>query len=164
VKLRRVAEDEHRYAERHQVAPKLGVDHRAFVDHDQRGLGDGRVVPKMEVRRFLAALARLVDEAVDRGCAVGAFGAHHQRGLAGEGRELHLAIDAGRDVLGERGLAGARIAEQAEKLRRALARPLLEPGRDGLQRGILMGREDRHGSLIAASVGKRNMIVLMGWG
>ena len=35
-----------------------------------------------------------------------------QRRLAGEGREQHLAVDALGDVLGERGLAGAGIAEQ----------------------------------------------------
>ena len=40
--------------------------------------------------------------------------AHHARCLAGEGGELHLAVDMLGDVLGERGLAGAGIAEQAE--------------------------------------------------
>jgi hypothetical protein len=47
--LRRIAQHQHRHAERHQVAPQLGVDHRAFVDHDQLGLRGRRVVPQFEV-------------------------------------------------------------------------------------------------------------------
>ena len=143
--LRRIAEHQHRHAERHQVAPQLGIDHRAFVDHDQLRLRGRRVVPQFEGRRLLAALARAIDQAVDRGRAAAALAAHHQRGLAGEGRVLHLAVDMRREVPRERGLAGAGIAEQAEELRRAaLARLVAEPARDRLQRGVLMGREVGH--------------------
>ncbi len=63
---------------------------------------------------LLVALERLVDQAVDGGGAVAALAAHHAGGLAGEGREQHLAVDPLGDVLGERGLAGAGIAEQPE--------------------------------------------------
>ena len=71
--------------------------------------------------------------------------AHHQRGLAGEGRELHLAVDMRREMARERGLAGARIAEQAEQLRRAaLAGLVLEPAGDRLEGRVLMGREFGH--------------------
>ena len=122
--LRGIAEHQQRHAERHQVAPELGIDHRAFVDDDQLGLGGGRVVQELEGRRLLAALARPVDQAVDGGGAVAALAAHHAGGLAGEGREQNLAVDALGDVLGERGLAGAGIAEQAED-RRPLPRAVL---------------------------------------
>src|SRR5260221_5393187 len=44
----RVAEHQHRHAERHQVAAKLGIDHRALVDHDQLRLRGRRVVPQFE--------------------------------------------------------------------------------------------------------------------
>ena len=144
--LRRIAEHQQRHAERHQVAAEFGVDHRAFVDDDQRGLRRRRVVPQIEARHLLAALARLVDQAVDGGGALAALAAHHQRGLAGEGREQHLAVDRLGEVAGERGLAGAGIAEQPEDLRRAALPGLgLEPGRDRLERGILMRGEDGHG-------------------
>ena len=54
------------------------------------------------------------------------------------------------DLLGELGLAGARVTEQAEDLRRAaLTRLLLQPARNGLERGILVGRE--HGATACLS-------------
>ena len=56
---------------------EFGIDHRAFVDHDELGLGGGRVVPQFEARRLLAAFARPVDQAVDGGRAVAALAAHH---------------------------------------------------------------------------------------
>ncbi len=144
--LRRIAEHQERHAERHQVAAELGVDHRAFVDDDERGLRRRRVVPQIEARDLLAALAGLVDQAVNGGGALAALAAHHQRRLAGEGREQHLAVDLLGEVAGQRGLAGAGIAEQAEGLRRAALPGLgLEPSRDRLERGILMGGEDGHG-------------------
>ena len=137
--LRRIAEHQQRHAERHQVAAELGIDHRAFVDDDQLGLGGGRLVPQIEARHFLAALARAVDQAVDGRGAVAALAAHHQRRLAGEGGEHDLAVDALGEVAGERGLAGAGIAEQAEDLRRAVAAGLgLEPVGDGVERLVLM--------------------------
>ena len=75
-----------------------------------------------------------------------ALAAHDQRGLAGEGREQHLAVDAFGDVPGERGLAGARIAEQAEDGGGVASAGLgLEPVRDRGERIVLMGRENRHG-------------------
>ena len=86
---------------------------------------------------------------------VAALAAHDQRGLAGEGAERDLAVDALGEVAGERGLAGAGIAEQAEDLpRSAAARPRLEPGRDRVERGILMRSEDRHGALTVQCGGK----------
>ena len=144
-KLRGIAEHQHRHAERHQVAPQLRIDHRAFVDHDQLGLGGGRVLPQLEGRGFLPALARAIDQRVDRRRAPAALAAHHQRGFAGEGRILHLAVDVRRQMARECRLAGARIAEQPEKLRRAgLAGPVLQPARDGVERGVLMGGEFGH--------------------
>ena len=145
-KLRGIAQHQERHAERHQVAPELGVDHRAFVDHDQLRLRGRRVVPQFERRGLLAALARAIDQAVDRARAAAALAAHHQRGLAGEGRVLHLALDMRREMARERGLAGARIAEQAEQLRRpGFAGPRLEPAGDRLEGRVLMGREFGHG-------------------
>ena len=61
--LRRIAQHQQRHAERQQVAAELGVDHRAFVDDDQLGLGGRRLVPQIERGDFLAALARPVDQA-----------------------------------------------------------------------------------------------------
>jgi hypothetical protein len=143
--LGRVAQHQNRYAKRHQVAPELGIHHGAFIDHDQLGLGGRRFVPQLEGRGLRLPLDRPVDEAVDRGRPLAALAAHHQRGLAGESREQGLAVDVLGEMLGERGLAGARIAEQAEYRRRAgLAGPGLEPSRDRAQRGILLGRECGH--------------------
>ena len=144
--LRRVAEHQHRHAERQQVAAELGVDHRAFVDDDQLGLGGGRLVPQIEGGDFLAALARPVDQRMDGGGALAAFAAHHRGRLAGEGGELHLAVGVLGEVAGERGLAGAGIAEQAEHLWRAVgARLGLEPLGDGFERIVLVRGELRHG-------------------
>ena len=80
------------------------------------GLGGGRLVPQIETRDLLAALARAVDQLVDGRGAVAAFAAHHARRLAGEGGELHLAVGVVGEMLGERGLAGAGVAEQAKHL------------------------------------------------
>ena len=97
---------------------------------------------------LVAALAGAIDQRVDGGGAVAALAAHHQRGLAGEGRELHLAVDAFGDVPRERRLAGAGIAEQAEHLRRAAFAGLgLQPVGDGFQRSVLMRREGGHVSV-----------------
>ena len=112
--LRRIAEHEQRHVERHQIAAELGIDHRAFVDHDQLRLRGRRIVPEIELRNLLAALPRPVDQAVNGRGAVAAFVAHHLRRLAGEGGKQHLAVDAFGDMLGERGLACAGIAEQPE--------------------------------------------------
>src|SRR5262249_37086435 len=124
---------------------ELGVDHRAFVDDDQARVRGRRVVPQLEARRLLAAVARAVDHAVDGRGVGAALAAHYQRGLAGERAEYDLAVDVLGEMTGERGLAGARIAKQAKDLRRAAAaRARLEPGRHGLERGVLMRGEDRH--------------------
>ena len=75
-----------------------------------------------------------------------ALAAHDQRGLAGEGREQHLAVDALGDVPRERGLAGARIAEQAEQLRRAARAGLgFQPVGNRVERLILLRGEYGHG-------------------
>jgi hypothetical protein len=55
-----------------------------------------------------------VDQAVDGGGAGATLAAHDTRGLAGEGREQDLAVDALGEVLGERRLARSGIAEEAE--------------------------------------------------
>src|SRR5262249_1774174 len=69
-------------------------------------------------------------------------------GLAGEGREFHLAVDSVGDVSRQRGLAGAGIAEQAENLRRAVLAGLgLEPVGNGFERGILVRAESGHAGL-----------------
>ena len=144
--LRRIAQHQHRHAERQEVAAELGVDHRAFVDDDQLGLGRRRLIPQVEARDFLAALARAVDQAVDGGGAAAALAAHHRGRLAGEGGELHLAVGLVGQMLGERGLAGAGIAEQAEDLVAAVrARLGFEPIGHGFERLILDGGELRHG-------------------
>ena len=137
--LRWIAKHQQRHAERHQIAPELGIDHGALVDDDELRLGCGRGVPQFKVRGLLLAFKRLVDQAVYRGGAAAALAAHDLRGLAGEGCVKHLAVHRLGDMLGERGLAGTRIAEQAENLWRvAAARLGLEPVRDRLEGGILM--------------------------
>ena len=100
---------------------------------------------------------------MDRGRALAPFGAHHQRGLAGERREFHLAVDVRGEVARKRGLAGARIAEQAEELRRAaLARLVLQPAGDHVEGRVLMGREFWHeipnGSCEGALVATRRIL------
>src|SRR6201999_3318511 len=103
-----------------------------------------------------AALARSVDQRMDGRGAVAALAAHHRGGLAGEGREFHFAVDRFRDVLGEGGLAGPGVAEQAKHLRGAvLARPGLEPGGDGAKRGILLRGKDSHHATKSRSVPKK---------
>ena len=62
-----------------------------------------------------------VDHRVDGRGLVAALLAQDRGRLAGEGAEGDLALDRLGDVAGERGLAGAGIAEQAEQLRRARA-------------------------------------------
>ena len=62
--------------------------------------------------------------------------------LSGEGPEGDLAVGVLGDLLGEGGLAGAGIAEQAEHLRLAA----LQPGRDGLERRVLL-RGPGHGAV-----------------
>src|SRR5262249_2033472 len=79
--------------------------------------------------------------------ALAALVAHHLCGLAGEGCEQHLAIDTGGEVLGQRGLAGARVAEQPEDGRRVAATGLgLEPFRHRLERCVLFRRKVWYGS------------------
>src|ERR1700733_9430548 len=88
------------------------------------------------------------------GGVVAALVAHHQGGLAGEGREFNLAVDAVGDVPRQRGLAGSGIAEQPEYRRRAvLAGFCFQPVGDGLQRGILMRRKGRHGISVEGGAG-----------
>src|SRR5262249_59413939 len=91
----------------------LGGNRRAFVDDDELGRGGGSLVPKFEARRLLAAVARLIDEAMDGRGAVAALVPHHTGGFAGEGREQDLAVDAVCEMFGQRRLADSGIAEQA---------------------------------------------------
>src|SRR5437016_1165720 len=98
-----------------------------------------RLAPKLKGGVRLALLLRLVDQAVNGGCTVATLGAHDAGSLAGESREQHLAVDAVGNVLGERGLPRAGIAEQAEY--RRLPPLALPPLCDCLERGILVRRE-----------------------
>ena len=47
--LRGIAEHQERAVERHQIAAKFGVDHRAFVDHDQFCFRRRRVIPSSKL-------------------------------------------------------------------------------------------------------------------
>ena len=144
--LRGIAEHQQRAIERHQIAAELGIHHRAFVDHDQFCFRGRRVVPQFKARLLDAGFARAIDQRMDGGGVVAALVAHHQRRLAGEGGELHLAVDALGDMPRQRGLAGSGIAEQTEDRRRAVPAGLcLHPVGNGLQRGILMRCKNGHG-------------------
>src|SRR5262249_57195987 len=114
-----ITENQDRHTERQKIASELGVDHRALVDDNELGLRCRRVLPQIEARHLGAAVARSVDQAVDRGGAAAALTAHDERGLAGERRKQDLAVDVFGNVARESGLAGSRIAEQTEHLRRA---------------------------------------------
>ncbi|MGY3470159.1 hypothetical protein ACVW0I_007030 [Bradyrhizobium sp. LM6.11] len=105
--LRGITQHQQRAVERHQVAAQFGIDHRAFVDHDQLGLRGRGVVPQLEARLFLAGFAGAIDQRMDGGGLVATLVAHDQRRLAGEGSEFHLAVDAVGNVPRQRGLAGA---------------------------------------------------------
>jgi hypothetical protein len=81
--------------------------------------------------------------------ALAAFAAHYGRRLAGEGGEPDLAVGVIGEVAGQRGLAGAGIAEQAKHLRRAVGAGLrLQPRGDGAERVILSRRKFGHASFI----------------
>ena len=149
-----IAEHEDRRAEAHQVLAERLVDHRAFVDDDQRRLGD-RALPvdrKHRRDRGLAGLlvldrllaARTIDQRMDGLGVAGAARAQHLRRLAGEGRKQHLAIDMLGEMPGKRRLAGSGIAEQAEERRP----PFLQPSGNGLQRLVLL-RCKLHGADLA---------------
>jgi hypothetical protein len=134
-----------RAVERHQVAAQFRIDHRAFVDHDQLGLGGRRVVPQLKTRLLLAGFTGAVDQRVDGGGLVATLVAHDEGRLAGEGGEFHLAVDALGDVPRQGGLAGAGKAEQAENRRRAVTAGFgFQPIANGLERGILMRGEIGH--------------------
>ena len=99
-------------------------------------VGDIEVLPVTSSATDSSPL-RPVDQRMD-GARIGrALGAQHLRRLAGEGGELHLAVDMLGEIARQRRLAGAGIAEQPENLRPAG----LQPSRDRLQRVILLGRE-----------------------
>src|SRR5712671_1193884 len=86
------------------------------------------------------------------GGALAAFVAHHLRGLAGEGREQHFAVDSGGEVSRQRGLASAGIAEQPEDGWRVAAAGLgLEPFGHRLERCVLLGRKVGHGVSLAGA-------------
>ena len=81
-------------------------------------------------------ILRSVDEAVDGAGVVAALGAQHQGCLAGIGGEDDIAVYALGDVARERGLAGARVTEEAEDLWPAC----LQPGGNLDQRAVLLRR------------------------
>ena len=70
--------------------------------------------------------------------------AQYERSLAGIGGEDDIAVDGLGDMARERGLAGAGIAEHAEKLRLAA----LQPARHGGQGHILLGRPAHRGTIV----------------
>ena len=137
-KLGGIAQHQNRRAEGEQIAADLLVDHGAFVDDDERRLAGGAVVVEHEGGAVLVLAARAVDQAVDGAGAAAALAAHHMGGLAGEGGEGDLAAGVLGDVAGERRLAGAGIAEQAEDL----AAAGFQPARDGKESGILLRRPE----------------------
>ena len=136
-KLGRIAQNQNLLAERQQVAAELLVDHGTFVDDDQAGGGGRRVLVQFEGRLFGFHLLWPVDHGMDGAGVRAAPGAHDQRRLSGEGAESGLAVDAFGEMTGERRLARAGIAEEAEDLRRLA---LGKPRRDGFERAVLFGR------------------------
>jgi hypothetical protein len=144
--LGRIAQHQHRLVEGQEVVAEVGIDHRALVDDDEVGLGCRAGAVEGEGRTALVALLAAVDQRMDRRRIVAALLAHHRGRLAGEGAVDDRAVDVVGDTAGERGLAGAGIAEQAEDLVAAL----LAPAGDGFQRRILLrgelgGNGVRHG-------------------
>ena len=158
-KLRRIAEHQHRHAERHQVAPQLRIDHRAFVDHDQ--LRPSRPARRPTVRRSASPRRSRARDRSD----CGSWRRHAQplaritsAALPVKAANFTSPSILRRQMPRERGLAGARIAEQAEQRRRAaLAGLVLEPAGDRLERGVLMGREFGH----EIQIGARAALVAM---
>ena len=74
-----------------------------------------------------------------------ALAAHHQRRLAGEGREQHLAVDAARRDAGRAWSCRCRHSRTGGRSAACRAAGLgLEPARDRLERCILMRRELGH--------------------
>jgi hypothetical protein len=133
--LPRVTDDDDRHSESQKVTSDLLVDHRGFVDDDEPRVACGAIVIDDEYRiAVFVLLLQPVDEAVDGGGVEAALAAHDVGGLAREGREGHLAVDAGCEVAGERGLAGPGVTVQAEDLFVAGAVPL----RDRLESGFLL--------------------------
>ncbi len=125
--LRRIAKDQHRLAEGQKIAAEFRIDHRTFVDDDEARFRNGAVFVENEGRLLRIGRPQPVDQAVDRARFLAALGTQNERGLAGESREGDTAIAILGDFLGERGLAGARIAEQPKQLRLAA----FQPCRDG---------------------------------
>jgi hypothetical protein len=93
-----------------EYLPKPGVDHTAFVDDEQRGRRERAVVGELE-QRAVRGFGAGVDQAVEGGGTSAAFRAHNVGGLAREGGKHDGAVDAFGNVFGERGLAGAGVAE-----------------------------------------------------
>ena len=87
-----VAEHQDRFAERQQILAQSFIDHRAFVDDEQLGLGERRAVGQFELRAVFGFGAG-IDQRVQGGCVLAAFGAHDVRGLAGEGSEDDAAVN-----------------------------------------------------------------------
>src|SRR5947209_3651580 len=71
---------------------------------------------------------------------------HDASGLAGKGSEQNLALDAFGNVLGERGLSRAGIAEQTEDRRPTRGVPA--PIGDRLQCGFLLRSEGGHAACV----------------
>ncbi len=132
--LERIAQHQHLGAEAEQVSAKLLIHHRNFVDDDEVGVGGRGFVVEHEARFALLLADQGVDQRMDGLGTLAAALAHDQRRFAGE-CGVFDRLDVLRQVDGERRLAGAGPAEQAENLRTVA---ILEPFGDGDQRRVLL--------------------------
>src|SRR5690606_14852121 len=142
-----VPEHENWRAKRHQIATKLLIDHRTFVDDDQLCLRDRALAVKRKGRRngglagglvlHCLLASRAIDQRMEGPGIIRALGAENLGCLPSERCELDRAVDMFRKVTGERGLSRAGIAEQSENW---LA-TFLQPAINCLERRILLRRK-----------------------
>ena len=150
--LGRIAQHQNRRAEGEQVLAEFLVDHGAFVDHDQAGGRRRTVALDGELRAgVLVIIVRLflflggagaVDQRVDGAGILAALLAQDMGGLAGEGAETDIAVNAFGQMPRERGLARAGIAEQTEHLTVAALQPV-----GGLLQGVILLGGPGHGKV-----------------
>ena len=143
-KLRRIAQHKDGLAVGHQILTQILVHHRAFVDHDQRGLLDRVAFALVEIElqfpRLEIAL-HLVDLRVNRAGAIATAVPHDHRSLARKGGILRRSLDLVREVACQCRLA--RAGEPEHPMDLLVAR--LEPSRDRLQSLFLLRRPHHHG-------------------
>jgi len=131
-----VAQHQHRLAKGEEVAAKVGIDHRTFVNDDKIGFGGGGLFIEHKIRFFGVGVARGINHRMDGARIGAALVFQHQGRLAGEGTKDDIAIEISGNMLGQCGFARASIAKQPEH-RRILA---VKPAGYSLQRRILLGR------------------------